>query len=230
MTVLDATVLVVAKAPVAGFAKTRLTPDFSPEEAAELAAAALLDTLAAVRDSAVRHRIVAWTGDLSRAPRSDEIHSALADFQMVGQRGGPLGQRLAAAFADVAALGKPVLQIGMDTPQASSQLLEDCTRRLLAGEDAVLGPAADGGWWALGLMRPSAARVLASVPMSTPRTGELTCAALRSHGCSVTMLPTLCDVDTAADAAAVAAAHEGEFARTLARLQTEAVYDSGAVR
>ncbi|MDN2502321.1 glycosyltransferase, partial [Nocardia nova] len=48
MTVLPLTLLVVAKAPVAGFAKTRLTPPLAPAEAADLAAAALLDTLAAV--------------------------------------------------------------------------------------------------------------------------------------------------------------------------------------
>lgn len=230
MTQLDATVLVVAKAPVAGFAKTRLTPDFSPQQAAELAAAALLDTLAAVGDSTVRHRIVAWTGDLARAARCDEIRRALAGFQMVGQRGTTLGHRLAAAFADVSALGKPVLQIGMDTPQVSSRLLTDCARRLVAGEDAVLGPAADGGWWALGLTNPCAAKVLASVPMSTSRTGELTRTALQNHGCEVTTLPTLCDVDTAADAATVAAEHHGEFARTFTRLRNDVVYHSGALR
>ncbi|MCX4095372.1 TIGR04282 family arsenosugar biosynthesis glycosyltransferase [Nocardia sp. alder85J] len=218
MTPIDATMLVIAKAPIAGFAKTRLTPPFSPQQAAGLAAAALLDTLAAVRDSGIRHRMVSWTGELARAERADEIAAALADFEVVPQSGGSFGERLADAHADAAGFGRPVLQIGMDTPQAGPELLADCATRLLACEDTVLGPAADGGWWALGLTDPAAASILVTVPMSTARTGELTALALRRYGCRIDPLPVLTDVDTVADVAVVAAARPGRFARAVARL------------
>lgn len=216
------TLLVIAKAPVAGFAKTRLTPDFSPREAAQLAAAALLDTLRSVRYSGVRHRMVAWTGDLTRAERSDELSTALREFDLIPQRGDTFGQRLANAHADAARMGMPVLQIGMDTPQAGPALLGVSATLLLECGDAVLGPASDGGWWALGLTDPRPARTLAEIPMSTARTGELTQEALSRCGCRVRRLPVLTDVDTAADALAVAREHRGHFSRTLEQLRHHA--------
>jgi hypothetical protein len=214
-----ATLLVIAKAPIAGFAKTRLTPPFSPQEAADLAAAALLDTLAAVRHSGVRHRMVAWTGDLSRAERTDELCAALDEFELVPQRGDTFGQRLANAHADAARLGLPVLQIGMDTPQAGPALLAVSASLLLECGDAVLGPAADGGWWALGLSDPRPARLLAEVPMSTDHTGELTREALSNCGCRVRRLPILTDVDTVADALTVAQEYRGRFPQAIEQLQ-----------
>ncbi|WP_254205802.1 TIGR04282 family arsenosugar biosynthesis glycosyltransferase [Nocardia alni] len=214
-----ATLLIIAKAPIAGFAKTRLTPPFSPHEAAQLAAASLLDTLSAARNSGVRRRMVAWTGDLSRAERSDELASALEEFDIVPQRGDTFGQRLANAHADAFRLGLPVLQIGMDTPQAGPALLAVSASLLLECGDAVLGPAADGGWWALGLTDPRPARTLAEVPMSTDRTGELTREALCRCGCRVRRLPILTDVDTVTDALTVAQEYRGRFPQTVERLQ-----------
>ncbi len=216
------TLLVIAKAPIAGFAKTRLTPDFSPREAAQLAAAALLDTLRAVRYSGARHRMVAWTGDLTRAERSDELSTALREFDLIPQRGDTFGQRLANAHADAARMGMPVLQIGMDTPQAGPALLAVSATLLLECGDAVLGPAADGGWWALGLTDPRPARTLAEIPMSTDHTGDLTRESLSRCGCRVRRLPVLTDVDTAADALAVAREHRGHFSRTLEQLRHHA--------
>lgn len=227
MRALDATALVVAKAPIAGFAKTRLTPPFSPCEAAQLAAAALLDTLAAVRHSGLRHRVVAWTGDLDLAEDATELAAALADFTLVPQRGDTFGQRLANAHHDAAELGVPVLQIGMDTPQAGPAVLAAGAARLLDSGDTVLGPATDGGWWALGLTDPAPARVLTEVPMSTSSTGARTRAALRECGCRVHRLPTLSDVDTVEDAFAVAAEYHGRFPHALSRLRPDKLADTG---
>jgi uncharacterized protein len=205
--------LVLAKSPVAGRAKTRLCPPATRREAARIAAAALLDTLDAVCGVPGALPLVAWTGELAAAESRSELTRALRRVTRFDQRGDTLGERIAAAHADGAdhVPGAPLLQIGMDTPQVTAAHLAEALAPLSAtgGPDAVLGPAADGGWWALGLRDPRAAKAIESVPTSRPDTGEATLRALRAAGLSVVMLPELRDVDTAEDALAVAAAGAG---------------------
>lgn len=202
-----AAVLVLAKAPEVGLVKTRLCPPATPRQCAEIAAAALLDTLAAVRRLPAAHAVVALTGQLDRACRRTELRTALVGLPVLEQRGSGLGRRLAAAHLDAAVLlpGLSTLLLGMDTPQADAVLLAECLAALAGPVDAVLGPADDGGWWALGLRDPRAASLIAGVPCSREDTGARTHAALRAGGLRVALLPTLTDVDTAQDAAAVAA-------------------------
>ena len=203
MTVLPVTLLVVAKAPVPGRAKTRLAATVGDQVAAEIAAAALLDTLDAVANTPVAARVVALTGELDAAAGAAEIRHRLASFTVIGQRGNDFGDRLANAHADAATVGgQPVLQIGMDTPQVTAELLYDGGRRLVESP-AVLGLAPDGGWWALGVDAPAFAECLRDVPMSRPNTGALTLKALRSYGIDVTPLDELADFDVADDVAAV---------------------------
>ncbi|TYB41351.1 TIGR04282 family arsenosugar biosynthesis glycosyltransferase [Actinomadura chibensis] len=185
--------VVIAKEPVPGRVKTRLSPFYTPAEAAALAEAALRDTLAAVTAAPAGRRTLALSG----AP-GPWLPGGVA---VVAQRGGGLDERLAAAFADAYA-GRPLVLIGMDTPQVTPALL-GAAGRALARRDAVLGPASDGGFWLLGLRRPDA-RLLRGVPMSTPRTGAAQLARLRAAGLAVAVLPELTDVDVPADAAAVA--------------------------
>ena len=197
-------VLVVAKAPVPGQAKTRLAAGVGDQAAAEIAAAALLDTLDAVAAAPVAERVVALTGELDAADRADEIRARLADFTVVPQRGADFAARLANAHVDAAtaAGALPVLQIGMDTPQVTAELIAECARELLAA-DAVLGLARDGGWWVLGATDAMMADCLRSIPMSRSDTGAVTLAALTDTGANVSLVPTLADVDTVDDVDAV---------------------------
>ena len=201
MSVLPVTLLVVAKAPEPGRAKTRLAATVGDLVAAEIAAAALLDTLDAVAAAPVAKRVVAMTGDLGAAAGAAEIRQRLRSFTVIPQRGDDFADRLANAHHD-AADGLPVLQIGMDTPQVTADLLTGCARRLLAAS-AVLGMAHDGGWWALGVAAPAMAECLRTVPMSQPDTGELTLKALRGNGIDVVSVPRLGDIDVVDDVAAV---------------------------
>jgi rSAM/selenodomain-associated transferase 1 len=206
--------LVVAKAPVAGLAKTRLCPPATPEKAARVAAGALLDTLAAVRATTDVAPALAYAGEFAAAEQAGEIQAALAGWTLLRQRGDGFGERLARAHHEAGARwpGQPVLQIGMDTPQVTPELLAAAAHRL-STVDAVLGPAQDGGWWALGLRDPHHAAVLRDVPMSTADTGRLTRLALTGRGLTVEDLPVLSDVDTWADALSVAATvPHGRFA------------------
>jgi len=207
--------LVVAKAPVAGLAKTRLTPPATPVEAAEIAAASLLDTLDAVFATRGVVPVVALTGDLSAARRSAELAGALARCTVFAQRGAGFAERLATAHADVAERfpGRPVFQVGMDTPQVDPELLGSAAAALESGAEGLLGRAFDGGWWGLGLRDPLLAGVLRSVPMSRADTADRTAAALAGVGVRLRELPVLSDVDTMDDALRVAAeCPSGRFA------------------
>lgn len=185
--------VVIAKAPCAGRSKTRLCPPCTPEQAAMLAEASLRDTLAAVAATPARRRVLALDG----APGAWLPSS----FDLIRQRGRGLAARLAHALATA---GGPALVVGMDTPQLTPAMLRQaCDRLLSPGVDAVLGPAPDGGYWAIGLRRPYP-EVFAGVPMSS----DLTCAfqlrRLGALGLRTAELPQLRDVDTIADARAVA--------------------------
>lgn len=149
------TLLVIAKEPLPGRVKTRLTPPFTPRQAARLAEAALVDTLHAVAAAPATRRVLVLDG----AP-GPWLPSG---FEVLPQCAGGLDERLADAFAHCSG---PALLIGMDTPQVTPELLTVD----FAGCDAYLGPAEDGGFWALGLAEPDPA-LLRGVPMSTPETG-----------------------------------------------------------
>lgn len=213
--------LVVAKAPVPGAVKTRLCPPATAVQAARVAAAALRDTLDAVRATPGVTPVLALAGHLADAEDAAELAAAVAGWPVLPQRGADFAARLVHAHADVADAfpGRPVLQIGMDTPQLTSAVLAAAVRRL-SHVDAVLGRAADGGWWALGLRDPRQAVALRAVPMSTPDTGRSTWSALAERGVRTVPLPVLRDVDDWSDARAVAATVPGgRFAREVAAVR-----------
>ncbi|MGI8558463.1 MAG: TIGR04282 family arsenosugar biosynthesis glycosyltransferase [Solirubrobacteraceae bacterium] len=195
---------VIAKAPAPGRVKTRLCPPFRPDQAAAIAEAALLDTLASAGEVAAERHVLVLDG----APEAWLPPS----FELLPQRGGGLAERLAGAFED---LGGPALLIGMDTPQVTGGLLADGLARL-SESDAVLGPASDGGYWAIGL-RQADRRVFERVPMSCASTARVQLERLAACGLRVAVLPELRDFDTYDDAVQVAAmVPQGRFARALA--------------
>ena len=206
---MPATLVVIAKAPVAGQSKTRLCPPLDPQQAATLAEAALADTLQAV----------AWTPGVARRVLvlDGEPGPWLPDgFELIAQRGSRFGERLANAVHDV---GEALLMVGMDTPQLTRAQLAGALERLdEPAVDAVLGPTPDGGYWAIGLAAPDPT-VFDDVPMSTAQTGAAQRARLDALGLRTARLQTLRDVDTFEDAIAVAThAPWTRFAATLERL------------
>jgi glycosyltransferase A (GT-A) superfamily protein (DUF2064 family) len=203
-------ITVLAKAPVAGRSKTRLQSRWTPEQAAALAEAALVDTLetvAAVPD--VTRTLVLEGRPGSWVP---------AGFTIRPQVEGDLAARIHAALLDAQ---EPTLLIGMDTPQLTALDLTTGLAQLSCAE-ATLGLASDGGWWALGLATPGRhGDLVLGIPTSTDRTGELQHRALVRAGLSVATLRTLRDVDTPFDADAVAdlvpTSRFGSLVRSLSR-------------
>ncbi|MGR0219033.1 TIGR04282 family arsenosugar biosynthesis glycosyltransferase [Agromyces sp. ZXT2-6] len=197
-------VAVIAKECRPGRVKTRLTPPFTPEEAAALASAALDDTLEAVAALPVDHRVLYYDGDA--------VPEAALGFEVLAQSPGELDERLARLFD---AMDEPTLLVGMDTPQLTAGHV---AAALGVGDpdaavEAWIGPAADGGFWALAMREPDGAPIR-GVPMSRDDTGRRQLERLEAAGLAVGLLGELTDVDTVASAASVASVAPGtRFAR-----------------
>jgi glycosyltransferase A (GT-A) superfamily protein (DUF2064 family) len=202
------TILVLAKTPHPGRSKTRLAPRFGFDGAAQLAAAALADSLDAVAAAPATRRVLVLDGAV--------VPAVPPGMDVVPQRPGTHAERIAAALA---AVRGPALLIGMDTPQVTPELLTlDLADPV---PQAWLGLAEDGGWWALGLRDADryAHQVLDGVPMSTSSTGAVQRRRLLAAGLAVADLPILRDVDEPQDADTVAALAPGtRFAACVRRI------------
>jgi glycosyltransferase A (GT-A) superfamily protein (DUF2064 family) len=186
-------IVVMAKAPAEGRSKTRMVPPLTTWQAAQVAAAALADTLAVVGRTPGVRRILALDGELADPlPRG---------FCVIPQRGDSLADRLSAALEDA---GSPTIAISADTPQVTPALLSVAARKISRnGVDALLGPSPDGGYWAIGL-REFHPTVFHGVPMSRPDTFTRQRNRLVELGLSVEILPSLRDADFFDDALAIA--------------------------
>lgn len=210
----EVSLIVIAKSPLPGRAKTRLIPDLGPEGAAALAAACLTDTLEAVAAAPAARRVLVLEGE-----PGDWLPDA--GFEILPQRGGGLDARLTGAFEDSGAA--PAVLVGMDTPQITPELLAEAVAELAAADtDAVIGGAPDGGYWTIGLRR-SDPRVFDGVPMSADDTGLRQRDRMRELGLRWSELEELRDIDTIDGARAVAAAAPNtRCAAELRRLDREA--------
>jgi glycosyltransferase A (GT-A) superfamily protein (DUF2064 family) len=212
------TLIVIAKETIPGKVKTRLHPPLSYAEAAEVAAAAIQDTLAAASAVDVDRRILYFDGNLF--PPGSE------DYEVVPQGTGDLDVRLAHIFDHCTG---PTVLIGMDTPQLDAQVLRDMFARWAAEDedeatdvgttDVFFGFANDGGFWTLGMREPDGS-LIRGVPMSKDDTGRVQLDRLEAVGLRVRLVPELVDVDTIDDARTVATlAPQTRFAETLRRIE-----------
>lgn len=206
----ELTVAVIAKECLPGKVKTRLSPPLSLRQAAALAQTSLSQTLQRVRPLPARRRLLVFEGNA----RTEDA----AGFEVIAQSQGGLDERLAGICA---AVSGPLLILGMDTPQFSDVELRPMFRdwsRAEPQQDAWLGPADDGGFWALALAAPDP-DLLRGVPMSTDFTGQAQLSRLAEAGLRVGMLPQLRDVDHFEDAWHVAEhCPDSAFARQVAEL------------
>lgn len=156
-------VAIFAKAPIPGFAKTRLIPALGPEGAAALQTR-LIAHAAATAAAAAIGKITLWGAPDDSHPvfQSAKIRHGTA---LARQPPGDLGARMFAAFA---AAGGPLLAIGTDCPALTPGHLRACAEVLRDGLDAVAIPAQDGGYVLLGLRRPEA-RLFIDMPWGTPK-------------------------------------------------------------
>jgi rSAM/selenodomain-associated transferase 1 len=186
--------LVVAKRPAPGQTKTRLTPPLTPVNAAQLYEAFLCDTLDLIRAVPDVHPIIAYWPE----GEEDYFRALAPDFELLPQVGADLGARLDNALTHCLSDGFTHAVI-MDSD--SPTLPANCLTQALAAldsADVVLGPCEDGGYYLIGLKRPTP-RLLREVPMSTPTVMRDTLALAEVLNLSVAQLPLWYDVDTAAE-------------------------------
>ena len=188
-------IVIFAKAPVAGLAKTRLIPALGAEQAAELARRMLLYTLQQAQ--------VASLGpvELCVTPGpSDPAWATLTTIDGVewtAQPEGDLGLRMAGAAERALAGSKHVLLIGTDCLELDAARLQHAAR-LLDHSDAVLYPTFDGGYALLGLRRFDP-RPFERMPWSTPEVAARTVECLRTLGWRLSVSSALHDIDEPAD-------------------------------
>src|SRR5262245_30879893 len=186
--------LVVAKQPTPGQTKTRLTPPLTPEQAADLYAAFLSDTLELIRRVPDARPIIAYLPQ-----GAEDYFRALApDFDLLPQRGADLGARLDWALTHCLTDGfQRAVIMDSDSPTLPAEHLAQAFAALETA-DVVLGPCADGGYYLIGLKRP-APRLLREVRMSTPNVMRDTLALAAAEQLTVAQTPVWYDVDTVAE-------------------------------
>lgn len=192
------TLAVLAKAPVAGFAKTRLIPRLGPAGAAALHAA-LVDRMVAAALASGFGAVALWCTPAREAPFFARL-GRRAGLDLHLQPEGDLGARMRAAFEHHLPAG-PVLLTGTDSPGLGPALLGAARAALEAGEEAVLVPALDGGYAALGLARGGArlGHLFDGLPWGTGEVLAATRARLADLGRRWRELPPVRDVDRPED-------------------------------
>jgi hypothetical protein len=205
---------VFARAPVAGHAKTRLTPLLGAEAAARFQAALISDTLskvAGLRKCVRPYLFLAGNSPRTKTPsrvrqslpyERARFEAHLSEFSLIRQRGKGLGERLEAAFGKLLRLHPICIVIGTDSPLLPSRVLRQALRELDVCE-SVLGPCPDGGYYLIGLRRPEGRRILQGifdrVRWSTAFAFRDTLRNLLRRGLSCSVLEECADVDLPAD-------------------------------
>jgi rSAM/selenodomain-associated transferase 1 len=186
--------LVVAKQPVPGQTKTRLSPPLSMNEAADIYECFLRDTLDLIRIVPdVKKFIVHLSED-----GHGYFNRLAPDMGLMKQRGMSLGERLDNLLSDVLADGAAkAVVMDSDSPTLPAHYLGQAFD-LLETADVVLGPTDDGGYYLIGVKRPQP-HLLRKVQMSTPNVLADTLKIASDTGVKVALLPAWYDVDTVED-------------------------------
>ena len=184
--------IVVAKRPAPGKTKTRLCPPLSPELASALYECFLFDTLDQMRQVSDAVHVIAYLDEC------DYFQRLAPDFELIPQEGDDLGERLDHALTSYLSRGyERVIIMDSDSPTLPPEYLSQAFNVLSEGADVVLGPCDDGGYYLIGVKRPTP-RLLREVHMSTPTVAAETIALAKEEGLNLVRLPVWYDVDDAA--------------------------------
>ncbi|MES9964962.1 MAG: TIGR04282 family arsenosugar biosynthesis glycosyltransferase [Candidatus Sedimenticola sp. 20ELBAFRAG] len=194
----DSKLLIFAKAPVAGLAKTRLAPALGMEGAAKLYSQLLESTVRKFTGQAIVP-VACWCAPDASHPLFSSFASD-HDVTLEVQQGSDLGERMALAAEETLRKSSAVVLIGGDCPELTSDHLVQALNWLAGGADAVLGPAEDGGYVLLGIRRFDEA-LFRDIPWGSGQVLELTRQRLAGLGWRWRELEPQWDVDRPEDLA-----------------------------
>ena len=189
-------VVLFVKKPAPGFVKTRLHDCCSPEEAADIYRAFVVDSARIVQQTKAELKIVAYDPPEAEGSVADLLGDV--GFTYVPQLGGDLGERMHRMIRRSREMGATrTVIIGSDSPSLPPGYVDDALE-LLRSNGVVLGPSTDGGYYLIGQSSPDI-RPFRSIDWSTGSVFEQTLQ--RLEGTAIALLPPWYDVDTPAEAA-----------------------------
>ncbi len=193
-------VLVFTRTPLPGRVKTRLIPAIGAERAANLHRAMLWRTVATAVESGVGP-VGLWCNPATEHPYIAEIQREFA-LEVHLQTGADLGERMHLALRSQPGDAPGAVLVGTDCPFLEAQDLQLAASALREGDDAVIGPAEDGGYYLIGV-RQSDMAVFSGVQWGSEQVLAATRQKFRDLGWRWRELATRCDVDRPADLAAL---------------------------
>jgi len=194
----EARLLLMARAPVAGQAKTRLIPALGAQGAAELQGYLVERQLQQALDAGLAP-LELWCAGQCEHPFFHELQQRY-DFNLHCQQGADLGARMAHALASALQAAPFAILFGSDIPELDGQVLQRACQALTQGMDAVVVPAEDGGYTLLGLRR-AAPELFRGIAWGTDSVMAQTRERLASLGWRWEELPALWDLDRSEDLA-----------------------------
>jgi len=189
--------VVVAKAPVPGRVKTRLTPHLTPQEAADLYRCFLQDRIKTIQTLKGVELALAYT-----PADAEDIFVPLSGngLRLFPQKGKDLGERLNNIFLEKLAEGFDAVSIiDSDSPDLPVAAIQEAFERLMSDQtDVVFGPCNDGGYYLVGTRKPHP-ELLFDIPWSTAAVLENTLEKARKLRVRAQLLPWWNDLDTIED-------------------------------
>jgi len=188
----DARLVVFCKAPIVGEVKTRLMPEMSAQEAADI-------------HVLLTRRLLTWLGVAQLCPVTlwcspDYSHpffqSCAAEYgvSLKQQKGSDLGARMQDAISNHLADSNPVLLMGCDSPSVTASDLSDAIEKLMSGDDVVLAPAEDGGYVMIGCS-DDYPMLFSEMEWSTKSVFDNTCQRAAQAGIKLSNIKMQWDVD-----------------------------------
>ena len=189
--------IIFAKAPVAGLAKTRLIPALGTQGAAALAEKLLDHAVSQALATDCAHLELCVTPDTTHATFERLLSQAKGRLCLSMQGEGDLGQRMDRALTRCLQTHGRALLMGTDAPSLNAEVLK-AADQALAKQAAVFVPALDGGYALVGLTRPEP-RLFANMLWSTPQVMADSRARAKHSGLRWVELASIADIDEPPD-------------------------------